>query len=130
MDETPSNSSSHRWLAGRCCVLLLLLIAAPRAHADDIADWAATPLMGWNSWDAYGQSVTEAEVKANADYMAQNLKQFGWEYMIIDVRWALQNATGVFFNDDPILSLDSNGRLVPDPTRFPSSTGGAGFKPL
>jgi hypothetical protein len=30
---------------------------------------AATPPMDWNSWDAYGISVTEAEVKANADYI-------------------------------------------------------------
>ena len=27
------------------------------AQADDFAEWAATPPMGWNSWDAYGQSV-------------------------------------------------------------------------
>ncbi|MNF30848.1 hypothetical protein D3C84_115970 [compost metagenome] len=29
--------------------------------------WAPTPPMGWNSWDCYGPTVTEAEVKANAD---------------------------------------------------------------
>ena len=34
---------------------------------------AATPPMGWNSWDAYGYTVREDEVKANADYMAKNL---------------------------------------------------------
>jgi hypothetical protein len=28
--------------------------------------------MGWNSWDSFGTGVTEAEVKANADYMAKN----------------------------------------------------------
>ena len=29
--------------------------------------------MGWNSWDCYGTTVTEAEVKANADYMARTV---------------------------------------------------------
>jgi len=36
---------------------------------------AQTPPMGWNSYNCFGGNVTEAEVKANADYMAQNLKQ-------------------------------------------------------
>jgi hypothetical protein len=33
--------------------------------------------MGWNSWDCYGPTVTEAEVKANADYMAEHLLNTG-----------------------------------------------------
>ena len=36
--------------------------------------WAPTPPMGWNSWDCYGPTVVEDEVKANADYMAKYLK--------------------------------------------------------
>ena len=32
-----------------------------------------TPPKGWNSWDVYGASVTESEVKENAAYMAENL---------------------------------------------------------
>ena len=36
------------------------------------------PPMGWNSWDCYGASVTEEEVRRNAEYMAKNLKEFGW----------------------------------------------------
>jgi hypothetical protein len=38
---------------------------------------APTPPMGWNSWDSFGATATEAEVKANADYMAANLKNHG-----------------------------------------------------
>ena len=30
--------------------------------------WAQTPPMGWNSWDCYGSTVEEHEVKASADY--------------------------------------------------------------
>jgi hypothetical protein len=52
---------------------------------------AATPPMGWNSWDCYGTTVTEAEVKANADYMAQHLKQHGWQYVVVDIQWSEPN---------------------------------------
>lgn len=44
--------------------------------------------MGWNSWDAYGTTVTEAEVKGNADYMARGLKSHGWQYVIVDIQWS------------------------------------------
>ena len=50
-------------------LFLSLLLAAASAYAADGV--AATPPMGWNSWDCYGTTVTEAEVKANADYMAR-----------------------------------------------------------
>ena len=50
-----------------CCVVLITLSAAEKV--------ALTPPMGWNSWDCYGTTVTEAEVKANADYMAKHLKK-------------------------------------------------------
>ena len=53
--------------------------------------WALTPPMGWNSWDCYGPTVVESEVKANADYMALNLKDKGWEYVVVDIRWFVEN---------------------------------------
>ena len=50
-------------------------------------DFAKNPPMGWNSWDCYGASVTEKELKQNADYMAEHLKQYGWEYVVCDIQW-------------------------------------------
>ena len=47
-----------------------LAAALVAASAPAQAPLAATPPMGWNSWDSFGTTVTEAEVKANADYMA------------------------------------------------------------
>ena len=41
--------------------------------------FAQTPPMGWNSYDYYDTSVNEEQVKANADYMAAHLKQYGWD---------------------------------------------------
>ena len=54
--------------------------------------FATTPPMGWNSYDYYDTTVTESEVKANADYMAAHLKQYGWEYIVVDIEWYAHDA--------------------------------------
>ncbi|WP_228853007.1 NPCBM/NEW2 domain-containing protein [Aegicerativicinus sediminis] len=95
-------------------------------------DWAKTPPMGWNSWDCFGPSVIEDEVKANADYMAKNLKTYGWEYVVVDIRWYVDNQTTGNYNayENSDFILDEYGRYMPSPKRFPSAANGAGFKPL
>jgi alpha-galactosidase len=93
--------------------------------------WSPTPPMGWNSWDAYGPTVAESEVKANADYMASKLKKFGWKYIVVDIRWFVENdKSGGYNQTDPIFVLDEYGRFTPALNRFPSASGGKGFKPL
>ncbi len=93
---------------------------------------AATPPMGWNSWDSYGIDVTERQVKANADYMAENLSEFGWEYVVVDLGWYINADLSIltFQQEQPAQNVDLNGRLLPDERKFPSSIGGKGFKPL
>ncbi|MEX2317168.1 MAG: glycoside hydrolase family 27 protein [Pirellulales bacterium] len=93
--------------------------------------WAATPPMGWNSWDCYGPTVTEAEVRANADYMAEHLKQHGWQYVVVDIRWYVENdKPGGYNQRDPRFTMDEYGRYTPAVNRFPSAEGGKGFRPL
>jgi alpha-galactosidase len=73
-------------------------------------EWAKTPPMGWNSWDCYGPTVQEHEVKANADYMAKNLKEYGWEYVVVDIRWFVENTkSGGYNQKDPRYVLDEYG---------------------
>ena len=94
-------------------------------------EWAPTPPMGWNSWDCYGPTVVEDEVKANADYMAANLKKFGWKYIVVDIRWYVANDKSGGYNEkDPVYNIDNYGRFLPAVNRFPSSANGKGFKPL
>jgi hypothetical protein len=93
--------------------------------------WAQTPPMGWNSWDCYGPTVTEPEVKANADYMAKNLRQSGWEYIVVDIRWFVENdKAGGYNQKDPRYVMDEYGRYMPAVNRFPSAADGKGFKAL
>jgi hypothetical protein len=87
--------------------------------------------MGWISWDCFGPTVTEAEVKANADYMAAYLKQYGWQYVVVDIRWYVANDKAHGYNEtDPQYNMDKYGRFLPAVNRFPSAAGGKGFKPL
>ena len=89
-----------------------------------------TPPMGWNSWDSYGTTVTEDEVLANAEFMAEHLLPHGWDTIVVDIDWADPTARSHGYNETAPLTIDGFGRLQPDPGRFPSSAGGAGFGPL
>ncbi len=101
------------------------------SFAQDFKNWALTPPMGWNSWDCYGSTVTEAEVKANTDYMAKNLKKYGWEYIVVDIRWFVENdKAGGYNQKDPQYVMDQYGRYQPAVNRFPSAANGGGFKKL
>lgn len=98
---------------------------------------ALKPPMGWNSWDCLGWGANEIEVKAAADYMAKNLKDLGYEYIVIDMLWygdSVASDFEAFVHETipvkPTYAIDEFGRLLPDPVKFPSSVDGKGFKPL
>jgi hypothetical protein len=86
--------------------------------------------MGWNSWDSYGTTVNESQVKANADWMASHLKAYGWQYITVDMEWFVKNPKPEGNARDSLYEMDSSGRYQPSVERFPSSVTGAGFKPL
>lgn len=97
--------------------------------------------MGWNSYNCYGSAVHEDEVKANADYISKYLKQYGWQYVVVDFLWSYDNPPGSTIGNPfqsrlsdgsyiPWLSMDKFGRLLPDINKFPSAFRDKGFKPL
>ena len=92
------------------------------------------PPMGWNSYDYYDTTVNEEQIKANADYMAKNLKSHGWEYIVVDIEWYSYDAGTQRDRHQYIpfwkVEMDEYSRLLPCPDRFPSSAGGKGFAPL
>src|SRR5659263_5032 len=91
---------------------------------------AITPPMGWNSWDCYGASVTEEEVQGNAEFMAKYLKQYGWEYIVVDIQWYEPGTVSSAYRPFVPLEMDEYSRLIPAVNKFPSAVGGQGFKPL
>lgn len=98
-------------------------------------DAAPVPPMGWNSYDYYNTLVNEEQVRANAEYMAKNLKDHGWEYVVIDIQWSdpdagKRNAEGIQYIPFSRFNVDEYSRQIPAVNRFPSAANGAGFKPL
>ena len=91
---------------------------------------APTPPMGWNSWDCFATTITEPQVKAEADVMAARLKSHGWQYLVVDIQWYEPGATGFDYRPNAQLTLDSFGRPLPATNRFPSAANGQGFRAL
>jgi alpha-galactosidase len=94
---------------------------------------AARPPMGWNSWDAYGLTITEPQFRDNVEVLAKTLKPFGWEYAVIDEGWFLRNPLERLTPEKLDYELDANGRYIPVPSRFPSALqagSNTGFKAL
>ena len=60
---------------------------ASAGSAPEFWKWAPAPPMGWNSYDAWGTSISEGETLANAQYMKDHLLAHGWKYIVIDARW-------------------------------------------
>lgn len=107
----------------------LLLLSLPTSAQDGteaaFRSWALTPPRGWNSWDCYYSSVTEKQVIQNAKYMRDNLRDYGWEYVVVDIRWYCDHPSlgAGWYNQKGTQGyvLDENGRYLPSPIRFPSA---------
>lgn len=112
---------------------LILLVYLSTASAQlQTGHWknALTPPMGWNSWDCFGTTLTEADARQQADAMAKFLKPYGWVYFTVDIQWYEPNSQGHVYKSGAFLEMDEYSRLIPGLKKFPSASGGKGFKPL
>ena len=91
---------------------------------------ALTPPLGWNSYDAFGDSVYESEVLTNAAWLKSHLQPAGWDTVVVDFRWYDSLADGIRVQNPEGVCIDKNGRCIPPANRFPSAVNGLGFKPL
>ena len=87
----------------------ILLASSVRAVAGEPP--APTPPMGWNSWDAYGTTVREQQLKANADVMARDLVQYGWRYVVVDIQWPTRKLKAAL---DPSPNFRASRSPTPD----------------
>jgi len=66
-----------------------------------------TPPMGWNSWNTFGGNISDALIRETAQVMKdKGYLAAGYDYIVIDDTWSLKER-------------DAEGRLVPDPAKFP-----------
>ncbi len=114
-------------------ILILSIICFPTVTAQSpqkYHTWAPTPPLGWNSWDCFGTTVTEQQVKEQADAMAKHLLPSGYKYLTVDIQWYEPEAKGHAYDPKAVLSMDEYGRLTPGLKKFPSAADGKGFKYL
>lgn len=87
-------------------VLAACLLSSP-AWAQKFDGLAATPQMGWNTWNKFGCNIDEKLIRETADAMIKlGLKDAGYDYVNIDDCWQV--------------GRDETGNILPDPQRFPS----------
>ena len=68
--------------------LLLTALFMPSLLLAQSSTLAATPPMGWNSWNLFAGSVTDKDVRAAADAMVSSgMKDAGYIYVNIDDTW-------------------------------------------
>src|SRR5688572_28009303 len=89
-----------------------LAAPAPTAPSPSPEKLALTPPMGFNDWNAFGCDVNEKLIKETADFfVSSGLKDAGYQYVNIDDCWSLRER-------------GPDGKLVPDPVKFPSGIQG------
>lgn len=91
---------------------------------------APTPPMGWNSWNSFATTITEAQALETAAIMAEKLLPFGYDVFTVDIQWYEPEARSYTYNTKPVPTLDGYGRVTPALNRFPSAADGAGFAEL
>src|SRR5690606_38599148 len=71
-------------------------LSPPMSVGDEPAfhGWAERPPMGWNSWDIFGTTVTEKQIREQADAMAEHLLPSGYDTLTVDIQWYEPNAKG------------------------------------
>src|SRR6201996_5488338 len=122
----PTASRSPGWLYPPGMFRRLLVVTTAMLSAISVSAQSSTPAtpppLGWNSWDAYGLTITEAQFRANVAVLRDKLLPFGWRYAVIDEGWYMQNPQDRPTPQKLVYDIDGFGRYVPFPVRFPSAT--------
>ncbi|BAJ26646.1 MULTISPECIES: alpha-galactosidase [Kitasatospora] len=117
-------------------------LAAPTPAAALGNGLAATPPMGWNSWNTFGPDISQQEIVETIDFMSANgLVAAGYDTVTVDDGWSLWHRTdqtddivrgtggAMQLYDDagnPVSGTDgtgndpTSGHLIPRPDTFPS----------
>jgi alpha-galactosidase len=93
------------WLKKFFLAVLLVLAVYPVCAAGQLA---ATPPMGWESWNHFQRNINDALIRAQAAAMVSSgMQAVGYTYVNIDGGWQYSQR-------------DSQGNLQPDPNKFPN----------
>ncbi len=72
----------------RCAVTVLALVQPVVLQASPAPSLAATPPMGWNSWNWFAGKVTDKDIRQAADLLVSSgMRDAGYVYVNIDDTW-------------------------------------------
>jgi hypothetical protein len=109
----------NKYFLAACCVMFIFAMFSGcqkksdstdenLSSRDQVAIAAATPPMGWNSWNCFQAEIDEDKIKAVVDAMiATGMKEAGYLYINLDDGWMAE-------------TRDENGNLQSHPDKFPS----------
>ena len=108
---------------GALALLAVVVLVAPGENSLPAAEGRAstdraaahpTPPMGWNSYTGYSIAVTEEELLKNIDFLAEHLREYGYDTVTVDNGWFLSGkGKGI------TIKLDEYGRPEAHPHFFP-----------
>lgn len=127
---TSLNTSRRTLLGGAAALGAAPGVALSKPKARKTPLLAPTPPMGWNSWNSFATTITEAQALEQAGIMARELLPAGYDILTVDIQWYEPTASSYQYAAKPVPTMDVHGRLLPAPNRFPSAVDGKGFKPL
>ena len=91
-----------------CCVLFSAIPTFCQVKT------AATPPMGWNSWNHFAEHVTDADVRSAADQMVSTgMRDAGYVYVNVDDTWQGQrDAQGVLHTNERFPDMKALGDYI------------------
>src|SRR5690349_18396785 len=78
-----------------------------QVNFNDKPELAATPPMGWMTWNYFADKINEKDIKEMADAMVSSgMVKAGYNYLMIDDGWQG--------------GRDNRNQIIADPLKFPS----------
>jgi alpha-galactosidase len=89
----------------------LMMLAVPVFGQGKLA---ATPPMGWNSWNHFADHVTDADVRASADILVSSgMRDAGYVYVNVDDTWeGKRDAQGVLHTNEKFPDMKALGDYI------------------
>ena len=75
--------------------------------------------MGWNSWNSFATTITEAQALETAAIMARKLLPAGYDIFTVDIQWYDPAAKSYTYNAKPAPTLDGLRSLAPGAKPLP-----------
>ncbi|RDY02974.1 hypothetical protein CR513_13500, partial [Mucuna pruriens] len=117
-------AATMKCISAISAISVYFLVCLSKVQSELLSN-AIVPPRGWNSYDSFSWIISEEEFLQNANIMSQQLRTGGYRYAVVDFLW-YRSLKGDL-NSLGFDSIDQWGRMIPDPERWPSSTGWQGF---